>query len=1226
MFFAAAALMGIISLGRLGMELFPDITLPAAVVIVPSPGVGPYDVEERIARPLEGSFAGLEAVEDISSTSEEGMALVMLQFADGTEMQPLVPEIRERINDVEGDFPEGTLRSSVFTMSAGFLPTMQMVIVSTSPDMDMRRLVEDEVVPEFERVPGVAQIQVFGGRERAVLVELDLDTLAKLNIPIAQVTQAFEADNISLPAGSVGIGDQQMVLRTVSEFEEIDDIRDVVITMRDGVPIFLGDVANVEMGFRPQDEFMRTPDGEGVRLAVQKQPDHNTVDVNEGVREAIEELEQTLPPSVRFVVQEDQSDMIRESVGGVATAAWQGGLLAILVLLFFLRNLRPTFIIATVIPVSIVATFSLMDFGGMTLNMTSLMGVTLAVGMFVDNAVVILESIYRKQLGGLSPEQAAVDGAEEVGTAITASTLTTMSVFLPMLFIEGIAGVIFYDLSLTISFSLFMSLAGALVIIPILCAKFLRVGAGVRTPAGAGAVPGAAPATGGARATGRATTPEGAPSPGTAPSPGGASGSDGAASPAAASRTDSASGGNAPESDQPHTHEPSLADVEVHTRYGIVNRVAGWVQRVLQWLDAFYERAVSWALDHLAAVFSTAIVLLVLSVGSVALLGMEFIPEADEAFFRIDVETRPGAGYHVTDEKAAQIEEIVLDVAGEELIDNLATRVGDGGSNRATVFVGLIDAQERRRDIWSIMNEADRRIAGEVYDVDHRIRAEGMATLAAQAGGTEAPVAVRLTGDDLSLLSDYANELVDVVSDVDGTRNVHSSYSEALPELQFRVRRQEALTLGLPPARIAMQLRTAFDGTDVGRFSRDEDDYDIVTILREEDRLDRSRFENLFFVNEAGSQIPIKSVVDFEEGLGPLEIERYNRQRMVEVRAALTGDRALSNVVEDIEARMEREAQPPVGVDVEFTGAAEEMTEGFETLFYALLLAIGLVYMVMAGQFENMLNPLIVMFSVPFATIGLTAALLVTGTTFNILAFVGGILLTGLVVNNAIVLIDYVVLLRKRGFYLRDSLIEGGKTRLKPILMTTLTTLLAMVPMAIGIGPGGALMAPLGRAVVGGLITSTGITLILIPTLYYFIEAKVRTKPAAGTAEFADYQAALEGAAAEGAATPRPAGASGGPTDLEIEWELPARVPGTAHGGNGGDGDGDGRHRERHHSEGRHARDRGAEVQSDHDENGAGHGEAEPGGNGHEEEPQHAGRDSRGPDGPGRQPGHGADT
>jgi len=1028
MVFAAFFILGIISLGRIGQELFPNVEFPTLVVITPSAGVGPREIESTITIPIEGAVAAVSGIETISSTSLDSVSQMVLGFASGTNLDVAVNDIREALNEIEGDFPSGTERGRIFRFSASQLPSLRLNLYARTEGIDLRRLTEDTIVPRLERIPGVAQANVFGGREEAVLVELNLDSINKLRIPITSVMQVFQGENISLPGGTIRLADQNLVLRTLGEFSDVEDVGNILLGYRDDVPIFLSDVATIDLGYLDQEEFVRTQEYEGIRLAIQKQSGYNTVQVNEAVLAELENLRPSLPPSLQIEIQEDQAVQVRASIGGVAASAWQGGLLAILVLLFFLRNLRSTVIVSAVIPISIIATFSLIDFGGMTLNITSLMGITLAVGMFVDNAIVVLESIYRKQLVGLDPETAAIEGSEEVSKAITASTLTTVAVFLPMLFVDGVAGALFQDLSLTISFSLGVSLIAALALIPVLCAKFLRV----------------------------------------------------EAVPAEVRRRI-----------EEENHELSLADVEVHSKSKFLNGIALGIQHVLQRMDDGYEKAITWSLRHSRWVVLSAIFLLVLSVSSVLLLGMEFLPEADEGAFSIRIETRVGAPYAETGERVTEIESIIRDIAGST-IATMASRVGEGGSNYGNIEVRLVEKDDRDKSIWDITNEVLRRVRNEVVDIRSTLTIEGMSALASTAGGDSTPIVVRLTGDDIDALYTYGKRIESRMELIPGIQSPRVDYSYGKPELQFQIRRREAVSLGLTPLEIAGTIRTAYNGYTASTFSFEGNDYDIVILLRPEDRNSIERIRELTFTNPAGMQIPLENLVDIVEAEGPLSITRLNRERYIDVKAGTTGERALNRIVEDLEREIADLGPPPPGSDLSIEGASAEMAESFESLFFALALAVALVYMVMASQFESFLNPFIVMFSVPFAVIGLVASLLITNTTFNILSFTGAILLVGIVVNNAIVLVDYIVTLRQRGEPLESAIIKGGRTRLKPILMTTVTTILGLIPMALGYGIGAELRAPMARAVVGGLATSTLITLILIPTVYWILESKVK--------------------------------------------------------------------------------------------------------------------------------------
>lgn len=1037
MFFLALFLLGVVSLSRLELELFPDISMPTVAIFTAYPGVGPYEVESGVTKPLEEVLSSLSGVEQISSTSSEGVSLVILNFEWSKNLDNIVSEVREQISKIEGDLPEGVDRPGIFKFNPQNLPTLVINVYAKTRGFDIRRLAEREIVPFLEKVEGVAQAEVYGGAESAVVCRLNLDEIGKLNIPVTQVLQAFSGENVDLPGGSLTIEDSHVILRTIGEFSSVDDIGHVLVGYRQDVPVFLKDVADISMDSVAQEQFVRAGGEEGVMIAVQRQPGFNTVLVNERIIGRLDSLLARLPSSIEIAIRTDQSVSVKQSIGGVATAAWQGGFLAVLVLLLFLRNLRSTLIAAVVIPFSVVVTFSLMDFGGLSMNMVSLMGITLGVGMFVDNSIVVLESVYRKQLAGLSREDAAREGTAEVAKPIVASTLTTVAVFLPMLFVEGIAGLIFDDLALTISFALVVSLSVALTFIPLLCAKVLKI------------------------------------------------------DPSMIRDLQSTARG----------HDLSLADISVQSGNRFVDKTARMVQGFLRKLDDAYERTVSWAIDHSLVVIALAVLLFCSSIGSILLLGMEFLPETDEGEFSIYMETRSGASYDVTTRKVVEVERLVNAVCGDDL-DIISSQVGRSGSlidagnvgsNLAMVHLKLVHKSMRERSIWEYMREIDTRMADEVLDLQYSLHVEGIAALASSASGETSPIVVELTGDNLDGLYQYAKRIEAEIGEIEGVRSPRISHRTGRPELQFRVKRREALALGLSPFEIATTIRAAYKGMTVSRYNEDEISYDVVVILREEDRTPE-RFPALYFVNPAGMRIPLENLVDIEEGTGPLSVSRKGRTRIIAISADLTGERPLNRVMTDVRNTVDSLGPRPLGIELAYTGTSLEMAESYSSLFIALLAAVALVYMVMASQFESLLHPFIVMFSVPFAIIGLVAALLVTGTTFNLLAFVGGILLVGIVVNNAIVLIDYINLLRSRGLSLREAIVKGGKTRLKPILMTSLTTIFGLLPMSLGFGLGSEMRAPMGRAVVGGLTTSTIVTLVLIPVIYWIVESRLEKR------------------------------------------------------------------------------------------------------------------------------------
>ena len=1044
MAFLALALSGILSLGRLGLELFPNISMPTVAIVTIYPGAGSFEVESGVSKPIEEAVAELNGVSSIASTSSEGVSMVTVRFNWGTDIEAAVADMREKLNAVSSRLPDGAQRPGIHKYDPTSLAFMTLSVSAADEGIDQRRLVEKELVPLIEKVPGVASVSVYGGRRAAVTVELDLGAISSFEVSIAQVLQAFQYDNVSLPAGSLTMEGRHVVLRTVGDFQSPADVGDLLVGYRGQSPVYLRDVAEVRLGSLPQEEFVRASGSRGVYLSLRKQPGFSTVLVARAVKAATTRARAAMPASIRIDVQTDQSVSVVESIQGVSDAAWQGGLLAILVLVVFLRNLVPTVIIATVIPLSVVSVFGPMSVFGYTLNITSLMGISLGVGMFVDNSIVVLETVYRKRLGGLGPREAAVEGTKEVGIAVSASTLTTVVVFVPLLFVQGFAGQIFKDLAFTISWSLMASLLVALTLIPVLCARFLKLPKGLTLDAAHASDP---------------------------------------------------------------YYELSLADVSVATGIAPLDAVSAAIKRGLVRLDDFYERAIEWALDHATAVVGAALVLAALSAGSVLLVGAEFVPETDEGRFSIGVETRIGAPYEYTESKVALVEAMVRERVGTSLVAMTSsigrsgglTGFADAASNVAVIDVSMARKDLRRSSVWEVIRDLQAKGAAGLADARLTFQVDSISTLANSAQGDATPVVLRIKGKDIDAMLPYAERLLEVLRTVPGTRGADISYKAGKPELQFRVRRAEAASLGITPLEVGVALRTAFRGTEVTRLGSGGEDYPVWVLLRDRDRADWRSIRSLFFVNRAGAKVPLENVAEIAEGMGPFSIFREDRGRVMSVTAFLDGTRPLSRVMDDLSARTEALGAPPPGVELETAGTSKEMASSFRDLFGVLGLAIFLVYVVMASQFESLLHPFIILFSIPFAAIGMIGALLVTGTTFNLVAFVGAILLVGYVVNNGIVLVDYVNTLRRRGLPLRDSLIKGGRTRLKPILMSVGTTLLGLLPLALGLGTGSELRAPMGRAVFGGLASSTVVTLILIPTMYWTIEKRREGRAGGGT-------------------------------------------------------------------------------------------------------------------------------
>ncbi|MGB9805098.1 efflux RND transporter permease subunit, partial [Desulfofundulus sp.] len=872
----------------------------------------------------------------------------------------------------------------------------------------LKQLVDDVVQPRLERVSGVASVWSAGGVEREIRVLVDPVRLAGYGLTLNGVTQALAADNLNVSGGTVQDGTRDLLVRVTGEFRDLDQVRQVVVGAPGGQPVHLGDVARVEDGQKKMTQFSRVDGKPGLTVYIQKQSGANTVQVARAVRNTLDDLKKELP-EVRFDVVLDQSQFIERSINHVVKEILVGGFLAMLVMWVFLRNLRSTLIISTAIPISIIGTFVLIYFNNMTLNMITMGGLALGVGLIVDDAIVVLENIYRHRQLGYGLVEAARVATDEVGGAVIASTLTTMAVFLPVVFVKGLAAQLFTPLALTVSFAIFTSLVVSLTVTPLMASRWLYL-EGELPPAAGGAAPG--------------------------------------------------------------------------QRWRKLFELSGrWFNN----LNSAYRRLLEWALDHRRLVVITVAVLFVLSLAAFPLVGFEFMPSMDQGQVSITVEMPRGTSLDETNRVAARIEKMVA----APWVESVFTGVGFTGTQGmwgessgdvAQIILQLVDKSRRSvtaSEVAEIVRQRLKEIPGAKISVSAVEAAGGMMN-------SGAPVQIKVRGDDMATLARLGDRVADLVRRVPGTREVTSSLQEGRPEVQVLVNRDRAAAFGLSPAEIAATVRTAVDGNVATRYRTGGEEVDIRVQLRDGSVTRLPDLSGLTILSPTGTCVPLSQVADIVETRGPHAIDREGQTRLVTVSAQLAG-RDLGSVMKDIRAGLKSLTLPP-GYTVEFGGQQQQMAETFGDLSLALVLAVVLVYLVMVAQFESALYPFIIMFSVPVTMVGVTFSLLVTGRAFSVPAFIGLIMLVGIVVKNAIVFVDYVNILRRRGMERREAILKAGPTRLRPILMTALTAILAMLPMALGIGTGSEGQAPMATVVSGGLAFSTLITLVLVPVVYTILD------------------------------------------------------------------------------------------------------------------------------------------
>jgi HAE1 family hydrophobic/amphiphilic exporter-1 len=997
-------LLGGVAFSRLPVDLLPEVTSPTLTVRTNYANVGPQEVEDLITRPIEEAVAAIAGVETVTGTSSEGESSVRVAFTWGTDLDAAAEEVRSRVDRIRGQFPEEADTPSVFKFDLASFPIVFLGVSSSTLDpIALRELTEERIERRLERVPGVAAVDIRGGLRRQVQVNLDRDKMLALGLSADRITRLLREENLNRPAGKVEEGNLDVFLRTVGEYRGAEEIGATVVAVREGVPIYLRDIAEVKDGTEEVTSLVRINRQPGIRLSINKQSGANTVEVADALLAEVERLNRDFP-EIKVIPIIDTSSYIRQAISNVTSNAWVGGLLAVGVLFFFLRSVRSTLVIATVTPITIAATFALIYLNGYTLNIMTFGGLALGVGMLVDNAVVVLENIFRKREEGLDAETCAIEGTREVAAPLIATTLTTMVVFLPILFMEGISGVMYRQLAVVVAFSQLASLVVGLTLIPMLSARLLKRG-----------------------------------------------------------------------------------EAHPHSRWQAIERFYGWSEKFLDGLELRYRNALRWALAHRFQVVLGALGLFVLSLLVVPSIGSELLPQTDEGEVRINAEMSVGTRLDLMDRTVRQIEEIVTAEVPE--VESMLTTIGGGGwrasgSHTGEIRLTLVGQAERERSSSEIADALRTRLS---TLPGARVRARegsGLFILNMAFGDNDQGLTVEVRGHDLDTGYALAEQVQAALSQVEGLEDVRIGRDPGRPERVMRINREKIARLGLSMDQVAGIIETNLAGSRATVLRESGREYDIVVRLAEPDRSFLADVNQISLVSATGETVPLRNVVDITYARGPVIIDRKDQERVINVNANAAAGLDLGTLAARAREAL-RAVDVPDGFALVLGGEYEEQQKASRQLLLALLLAILLVYMVMAAQFEDLWDPFVVMFSVPMAAVGVFLTMWLTGTTFNIQSYIGMILLIGIVTNNAIVLIDYVNLMRRRdGVPLHEAVVEGGRRRLRPILMTTAATVLGLIPLALGIGEGAEVQASMARVVIGGMTVSTLITLILVPVLY----------------------------------------------------------------------------------------------------------------------------------------------
>ncbi len=995
MFVMVLLLLGAISLGRLPLDLLPDIEAPVIAIQTSYDDAGPYEVENFVTRPVEEAVATVDHVSTISSVSSQGHSTVVAQFDWGTDMDFAALDVRERVDLVSDALPDDTGSPTIIQFDPADMPIMELVVTGEASLAALRHAADDTVESELERIEGVASVSVAGGRRREVQVDLHPGLMQTHRLPMERIGQILAAENINMPAGTVTDRNLSHVVRTMGEYDSVDAIGRQRIPNDGGALVPLSQVAEVIDGHEEAEQLGRFQGEPSVLLSVQKEAAANSVDVAERIEEALPDINDQLETGVSVAVVQDLTVFIQDSVRDVTINAVVGGVLAMFVLLTFLRSFRPTLIVAFAIPVSVVTTFILMYFSDTSINMISLGGLALGIGMLVDNAIVVLENVFRHKEQGWDAQQSAQQGAEEVGTAITASTLTTVSVFLPVVFIAGIAAEIFRDMALTVTFSLATSLVISLSLIPMLASKVL-----------------------------------------------------------------------------PHGQITEIRRL----------RSVGFLMERAQ---TVYGGVISKIIERRKITGAVALVLFVTAAALAPMIGMEFLPDFDQGEIQVDVQMPRGTKLEDTDAVIGQIEQYALEVPEVDVVfSSVGDTDGEGMDDGLSSDVGRVGiVLEPRADRERDTEKIARKLRSHSQGIPGADVSVTMTDMAGAFFGD--PVQLELQGDTMEELESAADDVLEGIEQVPGIVDAGTSLEDREPEIQLEVNRDRAAEYGLTVTELGSVLRTAVAGDAVTTYRTGGQEIDVSMQLAEEWRSDPDALLDVPIDTERGV-IPFGEVADITFDTSPVNVERTDRTRTVTVFSGLV-DRDLSAAMEDVETVVAG-LDLPHGVSAEVAGESEEMLDAFEQLSLAMVLGVLLVYMILASQFESLLQPVIIMFTLPLALIGVVGGLLLVGATFSVVAFVGAIMLAGIVVNNAIVYVDYINQLRRQGSERNEAVRKAGEVRMRPILMTSLTTILAMVPLAIGIGEGQEMQRPIAVVVIGGLAASTFLALLVIPASYTVVD------------------------------------------------------------------------------------------------------------------------------------------
>lgn len=993
-------LVGMLAYNSLELAYMPSTEVPMAVVSTSYSGAGPEEIEDLITKPIEETVATLTGVDSISSTSSTGSSMVMVEFVDGTDIDVATQDLRDKLDMVSGRLPDDATEPTIMKMDMN-QESVAIGVTSTKYDVDeLYEFCDNNINSEFEKIKDISSVSIMGGSESEVEITLDRNKMENYGITISTIRQALASENNNTPAGEVYQGNTEMQLRAVGEFESLNDMRNMVISTSGGNIIRVSDVAEVQQITEEKENLFLINGTPGIRYALDKQSDANIVTVSDDINQTIDNLEKTYP-ELDFVLLTSTSDYIKTSINNVVKTAFEAALIAFIILLFFLRDFRTSFIICVSIPTSIMATFAMMYLKGMTMNTVSMGGLVIGIGMLVDNSTVVLDNISKCHENGMSPKEAAYVGAKEVSLAIMASTLTNLAVFAPLLFVNGMIGQMLQDLSYTICFALAASIVTALTVVPMAAALIMR-----------------------------------------------------------------------------------RNDNRKNKKRTIFTVIGDFMLKLLNGLDRAYKGLLSLALRFKVVTIIITVVAFGATLSTGGGLGMNLMSRTDESSASISVEMPNGITYEKKEEKLYEILDAIGDVPESE---ETYANVGGGGMGRGggaiSINMNLCDVEERTRstdDIVADLKEKLKDIAGCKITVSASGNAMG-------SFGGSSSLSLKIEGSETEELKKIADDVCDIIEKIPGASDVKSSLDDAVPEGNIVLNRAKAAKYGISTSDVASTVSTALSGTTATTYKVNGTEIDVVLKYPEDSVKYLKDVENIMIKTSQGTDIPITEVADIEMGESAVSISREDQQRYITISASFDGMDASA-----IQSQVESELQNyvfPEGYTYSFGGAMEMMQDSFTSLLLVLVVGVLLIYMILASQFESFIEPFVLMAAMPISLTGGLFGLFVTGQSITSMALMGFIMLVGMVVNNAIVLLDVTKRIKaEEGLSADEALKAAAPTRLRAILMTTLTTIISLVPMAIGGGSGMESQQPLAIVVIFGMLISTFVTLVFVPVAYSIVD------------------------------------------------------------------------------------------------------------------------------------------